>query len=385
TLDKAIKRAYDAGLIMVAAAGNEDGEGHGYFIDETPMYPVCHDGENENRVIGVAATDPLDQKASFSSYGFRCIDLSAPGVSIFTTSVYEPNRELNGVFFDRKYDGYWSGTSMAVPIVSGVAALVETANPELSRDEIRAVLLDTADNINRLNPQYLGRLGIGRVNAYRAVERAWRLLHNRDYHILVAPASNRVGEVKRFTYKGNEKKDLLQAYADNFRGGVNVAAGDIDGDGQDEIITGAGPGGGPHIRIFNNHAQAEGQFFSFFPAFRGGVNVAVGDIQGGRHNTKKEIIVAPVSNMPPQIRIFDNHGKTLSQFYAYSRRFNGGVNISIADVDYDGKGEIITGAGPGGGPHVRTFEYNGRLIGSFYAYEKEFSGGVNIATIKINK
>lgn len=69
SLDNVIKKANDEGIIVVAAAGNEQDEGEGYFLDNTPMYPVCHDGPNgENWVIGVAALDTMDQKANFSSF-----------------------------------------------------------------------------------------------------------------------------------------------------------------------------------------------------------------------------------------------------------------------------------------------------------------------------
>src|SRR3989339_449910 len=108
SLETAIRRAYKAGVVMVAAAGNEENEEkQGYFLDEVPMYPVCHDGNyRENMVIGVAATDALDQKAKFSGYGFQCIDISAPGVSIFSTSVYSPNQYFKEMPFDKYHDGY---------------------------------------------------------------------------------------------------------------------------------------------------------------------------------------------------------------------------------------------------------------------------------------
>jgi subtilisin family serine protease len=70
-------------VIIVAAAGNEQSDGRGYSLDDSPMYPVCHDGPaGENWIIGVAATDGIDQKAAFSSYGGKCVDIAAPGAHI---------------------------------------------------------------------------------------------------------------------------------------------------------------------------------------------------------------------------------------------------------------------------------------------------------------
>ena len=68
------------------------------------------------------------------------------------------------------------------------------------------------------------------------------------------------------------------------------------------------------------------------------------------------------------------------QFFAYAENFYGGVSIASGDVDGDGLAEIITGAGAGGGPHVRVFEAGGKMIGSFYGYDTSFTGGVNVGT-----
>ncbi len=73
----------------------------------------------------------------------------------------------------------------------------------------------------------------------------------------------------------------------------------------------------------------------------------------------------------------------MGQFFAYDSNFKGGVNISAADINKDGLAEIVTGAGAGGGPHVRAFNMEGELVNSFYAYDRSFSGGVNVGILKI--
>ncbi|MBI4811891.1 S8 family serine peptidase [Candidatus Falkowbacteria bacterium] len=483
-LEAAIKRAYDAGIIIVAAAGNEQEEGDGYFLDDTPMYPACHDGSaRENMVIGVAATDTLDQKASFSSYGFKCVDIAAPGISIFSTVVYSPTNYIDGKSFNNYYDGYWSGTSMAAPMVSAAFALIQEANPNFKRSEAINALLDSADNINRLNPNYLNQLGKGRLNLYAAVTGAKAALAGKTTELIIAPYSNyaslikitddngekesefnaygdvfrggvniasgdidgdgaseiiagpvygggpqvrifdsggkvrgqffaypsasRSGisvaacdinndgtdeiitgpglgaspQVKIFDSRGNVKGQFL-AYAQTFGGGVNVACGDVDGDGQNEIVTGPGKGGGPQIRIFRSTGYVEGQFFAYDKAFRGGARVALADIDGGARGNRKEIIAAAGPGGGPHVKIFNNRGELKGQFFAYGKNFNGGVNLAAGDIDKDGLAEIITGAGPGGTPHVRIFETNGRIIGAFYGFEEEFNGGVNVAAIE---
>ena len=378
--DEAIKRAYDAGLMVVAAAGNEQKQGEGYFLDKVPMYPVCLDGSGgENRVIGVAATDALDQKAPFSSFGNKCIDLAAPGVSIFSTVVYSPNNYLNNLPFNKYYDGYWSGTSVAVPMVSGALALIASANPALNREEIIKTLLANTDNISRLNPNYLGQLGKGRLNIKAAVDSAQESLQHKVEKLLISPRSSLPSLVKITDQDG--KKDIeFYPYGVNFKGGVSFAAGDINGDGGQEIITAAGPGGGPHVIIFDNNGKLLGQFFAFSKNFRGGVNLASADVN---NDGRDEIIAVQASGGDSEIKIFNGRGQFLGSFYAYDNKFKGGLNIAVGDLDGNGVAEIVTGLAAGKIPEVRIFKADGVLRRQFLAYPKTFRGGVKVAVGKI--
>ena len=377
-MEDAIRRAYQAGIIIVAAAGNDQEEGDGYDLDKKPLYPVCYDGGyGENMIIGVSATDAVDQKTVFSGFGSRCIDISAPGVSIFSTVTYNPSASINGKYFQEYYGGFWSGTSMATPIVSGGIALIMAANPDLNRREIINILLQNTDNIDRLNPNYKGKLGQGRINILLAVEKALSYLKNKVVKIISSSFSDDSGRINISDQKGIFEKSFF-AYGKNFRGGVNVATGDMDGDGKDEIITGAGLGGGPQVRIFSSKGNVLGQFFAYNKRFRGGVNVATGDISRLGRISEKEIITAPGIGMTPLIKVFDLNGYNLAQFYAYDKKFTNGVNVAALDVDYDGYDEIITGAKAGGGPHVRVFKKDGGLFSSFYAFEQNYSGGVDV-------
>ena len=381
SLENAIKRAHEAGIIVVAAAGNEKHEGEGYFLDSTPMYPVCHDGpKGENWIIGVAATDTLDQKALFSSYGSKCIDIAAPGVSIFSTSIYSPTNRIENRLFNEYYEGYWSGTSMAVPMVSGAIALIEASNPGLNKKEVTDILLASSDNISKLNPDYLGKLGRGRINVEAAVNKALKSLNNGEAIIITAPKTNNLSIIKQTDLNGGEKNEFL-AYGDNFLGGANITSCDLDNDGNPEIITGAGFGGGPHVKIFDRDGKLKNQFFAYMKNFRGGVNVACGDLNG---DNIKEIITGAGFGGGPQVRIFDKFGKIRGQFFAYDKNFRGGVNIAIGDVNGNGSDEIVTSAGLGGGPHVRIFDQKGKVQGQFFSYSKEFRGGVQITVADIN-
>jgi serralysin len=68
----------------------------------------------------------------------------------------------------------------------------------------------------------------------------------------------------------------------------------------------------------------------------------------------------------------------LASFFAYDQSFSGGVRVAAVDVNGDGKADIVTGAGPGGGPHVKAFDGTnpGNVLESFFAFDPGFLGGV---------
>ncbi|MBI3963622.1 MAG: hypothetical protein HY341_01355, partial [Candidatus Kerfeldbacteria bacterium] len=98
-----------------------------------------------------------------------------------------------------------------------------------------------------------------------------------DRILVTGPGAGGGPNVRIFTPMGAPLVHFF-AYHESFRGGVNVAVGDVDGDGKDEIITASGPGGSPHVRIFSNRGVFETGFFAYDVSFTGGVNVAVGDV-----------------------------------------------------------------------------------------------------------
>lgn len=158
-LADAIKKAYDAGVVIVAAMGNED-----LNSDDFPVYPACYGIDGENWVIGVASVDDLDHKSDFSNFGEDCVDISAPGEDIVGVNFYDPSEG-----FDVPYDGFWSGTSMAAPVVSGSVAILLSVYPDLTPEDVATILKLSVDPLS-LSPTLRGKMGAGRINLSRALD-----------------------------------------------------------------------------------------------------------------------------------------------------------------------------------------------------------------------
>src|SRR5262245_45251572 len=154
----------------------------------------------------------------------------------------------------------------------------------------------------------------------------------------------------------------------NFTGGVRVATADVNGDGVPDLIAGAGPGGAPHVEVFDGATASLIQsFFAFNPQFTGGVFVAAGDVNG---DGLADIIVGADAGGLPNVKVFDGKtGAVLQSFLAYDVAFTGGVRVAAGDVNGDGIADVITGAGPGSAPHVKVFDgATGAVIRSFLAF-----------------
>lgn len=154
---KATVEKYQDRLLFVTASGND-----GRDLDISPSYPAAYEIPNQ---IAVAASQPNDFLAGFSNTSYRSVHLGAPGYSVLSSIPFRPNQEpLHGVSGNKVgYDCY-SGTSMATPVVSAAAALLWSAAPLATVQQVKEALIEGTD------PRNYRVQSSGRLNVVKALE-----------------------------------------------------------------------------------------------------------------------------------------------------------------------------------------------------------------------
>lgn len=239
-----INLAHSNGVVNVAAAGN-DGV-------SSVFYPAGYDN-----VLSVSSTTANDSKSGFSNYG-AWIDVSAPGSNILST--YHNS-------FEPSYAAI-SGTSMASPMVAGLAGLVLSVNPEMPQNQVVDCILNSADNIDAANPGFIGQLGSGRINAFGAVQCAQATVNAPPVALVNTTSTvNCPGSVVQFF--GSSAGGLATGYEWTFPGGNPATSSD-----QNPLVVYSEAGFYDVIlNVTNDFGEDETTFSSFMEISSNGIDI----------------------------------------------------------------------------------------------------------------
>ena len=173
---------------------------------------------------------------------------------------------------------------------------------------------------------------------------------------------------------------------------LNVKMGDVDGDTRADIVTAIASKGSPNVQIYKwntttSKFERVGWFMAYDATYKGGVEIAVGDFNGSGGN---EVMTAPMGNGGPNARTYTYDAtastkmKLLEWGMPYDAKMKTGVNIAALDVDGNGDVEMVVAPRAGSGPNVRVYDYSSTtgkrtLSKWFWGFGQSFKGGVNIA------
>lgn len=415
----AISYAYDRGVSVIAAAGNNM-----LSLDDYPMSPVCLDAGNSiEKVLGVSAITEDHHLARFSNYGSNCVDITAPGVNIQSTLRYSPT---NG--FPDTYGGDWDGTSFSTPMVSGAAALLKSIQPTWKPLDIFTALTKTVQHTpGQDEVVYAELFGAGLLQIDKAVQYAveWKgsgtetreptiiiedeptqVIESSERIITISQDGKRqekytdfssedfisksalqnLDDITSYEYNGQKyfvtvasvnKKTVVTFYNKDFalirqwetdkRGPFEILVGDIfEGIGQEVVLAPKYGGTKQVFLLFSLNGVEKGEYLS--ESNNAGVSVAI-------DNGNLVALYSEDRNL--KISKFDQKLESISEMDINYPGVAG--KLAVGDINSDLQNEYIVGAVSGDVPWLSYYDNAGILLRQFYAYDAGYRGGLDLS------
>jgi hypothetical protein len=203
--------------------------------------------------------------------------------------------------------------------------------------------------------------------------------------IVVAPDVGAAGNVNVYDAETGALRFSFAPYGADYYGGVRVAVGDVNCDGIPDIMTAAGPGAAPLVRVFNGvtavpFAGALGGFFAYQKTSLSGVWIAAADIN---QDGFTDIITGPDNGGAPVVKVFSGQdGVHLTHWMAYPKNFLGGVRVAAGDINGDSVPDVVTAPGSGRAPLIKVYDgtnLTGAPLTTFMPYDSNYRLGVYVA------
>ncbi|HYE59619.1 MAG TPA: putative glycoside hydrolase [Candidatus Kapabacteria bacterium] len=316
-------REFEHGLAVVNSGGNTQ------TVDLGGEYEKIHGTQdkvvNDGSIISetdIPANDGVVLLKTFSKLN----DVLIPNGAFVRFLRPDGTRARNGIFVFE--EGYKGGDQIAHVDIdgNGLRDLIVASGNKVS------VWRDDGQLYTKLYPytaSYRGdlQMAVGDTNGDSAVE------------IYIGPSAGFSGPLKVYSRDGELLKDNWYPFGKTYKGGLSLAIANLEGTERQFLLVGGGKGIASKILVFNSVYASVRQWPVFEPKFRGGISVAAGDVDG---NGLDEVVVGAGPGKTPLIRVFDPFGRQLyKEFVAYSTRGTPGIGVATLDVDFDGVDEIL--------------------------------------------
>ena len=348
-------------------------------------YPVAATYNGQTTFAGLRVVSTLDGNQNPTGMNFGVIDVGAPAGPAVPVTAATPGGAAGAA--------PGAPTPVAAPVVPSTPnAVVAGSDDETGQSTVVTVFRSNGEVDYTITP-------FG--SAYTGGARVLRADVSGDGVADVIVGSGGDIQARVRIWDGQTRNLIFDATPfEDFEGGVGLAAGDLNGDRVDDLILAPDVGGGPRIQVWagGSFQKAMPDFYGLpYPEFRGGLRLAAGDLD---RDGIADLVVAPGSGGGPRLTVYngksflggDGPTPMVNDFFVFDESVRTGLNLTAGDVDGDGFADVVVGSGGGSGPRVRILSGRelargdtSRAIADFYAAAGDERSGVNVGVTDLDR